>query len=158
MEGPVHYWVPSIATSGLMIYTGDRFPAWRGNLFVGGLVGGHLARLTMSGTLVANLASLGFRFDGHRGWANDRVPTARDLTIALSHSEFDPRSYRRPASQAAMDVMWEGTTVLIEDHLNRCAPDLTVDQVNRCLGARATRLGELWDNWGRIRPVLVGNS
>jgi glucose/arabinose dehydrogenase len=44
--------VPSIATSGLMLYTGDRFPAWRGNLFVGGLVGGHLARLTMSGTEV----------------------------------------------------------------------------------------------------------
>lgn len=48
MEHPVHFWVPSIATSGLMIYTGDRFPQWRGNFFVGGLAGQQLARLTMS--------------------------------------------------------------------------------------------------------------
>ena len=39
MEQPVWYWVPSIATSGLTFYTGDLFPAWRGNLFVGGLAG-----------------------------------------------------------------------------------------------------------------------
>jgi glucose/arabinose dehydrogenase len=49
MESPVHFWVPSIATSGLMIYTGDKFPAWRGNIFVGGLAGQQLARLTMNG-------------------------------------------------------------------------------------------------------------
>lgn len=52
MEQPVHYWVPSIATSGLMIYTGDKFPAWRGNIFVGGLAGQQLARLTMDGQRV----------------------------------------------------------------------------------------------------------
>jgi glucose/arabinose dehydrogenase len=47
MEMPVHFWVPSIATSGLMIYGGNRFPEWRGNLFVGGLAGQQLARVTM---------------------------------------------------------------------------------------------------------------
>jgi glucose/arabinose dehydrogenase len=52
MEQPVHYWVPSIATSGLLIYTGDRFPAWRGNIFVGGLAGEQLARLAMNGRRV----------------------------------------------------------------------------------------------------------
>jgi aldose sugar dehydrogenase len=45
MEQPVHYWVPSIATSGTTIYAGDRFPAWRGDFFVGGLAGQHLARI-----------------------------------------------------------------------------------------------------------------
>lgn len=45
MEQPVHYWVPSIATSGTTIYDGDRFPAWRGDFFVGGLAGQHLARI-----------------------------------------------------------------------------------------------------------------
>lgn len=39
IEPPVHYWVPSIATSGLTFYTGDRFPKWRGQLFAGGLYG-----------------------------------------------------------------------------------------------------------------------
>jgi glucose/arabinose dehydrogenase len=48
MESPVHFWVPSIATSGLMVYTGDRFPQWQGNFFAGGLAGQQLARLTPS--------------------------------------------------------------------------------------------------------------
>jgi glucose/arabinose dehydrogenase len=52
MESPVHFWVPSIATSGLLIYTGDKFPEWQGNLFVGGLAGQQLARLTMDGQQV----------------------------------------------------------------------------------------------------------
>ena len=49
MEPPTHFWVPSIATSGLMIYAGDRFPEWNGNIFVGGMAGQQLARLTMDG-------------------------------------------------------------------------------------------------------------
>jgi len=52
MEQPVHYWVPSIATSGLAFYTGDRFPGWKGNVLVGALAGTHLARLTMDGSRV----------------------------------------------------------------------------------------------------------
>ena len=52
MESPIHFWVPSIATSGLLLYTGDRFPQWRGNLFVGGMAGQQLARLTMDGQRV----------------------------------------------------------------------------------------------------------
>lgn len=45
VQPPDHFWVPSIATSGMMIYTGDRFPEWRGSIFVGGLAGQQLARL-----------------------------------------------------------------------------------------------------------------
>ncbi|HWP36302.1 MAG TPA: PQQ-dependent sugar dehydrogenase [Gemmatimonadales bacterium] len=52
MEPPVHVWVPSIATSGLLIYTGDRFPGWRGSLFLGGMAGQQLARLTLRGQQV----------------------------------------------------------------------------------------------------------
>jgi glucose/arabinose dehydrogenase len=52
MEQPVHIWVPSIGISGMMIYTGDKFPQWRGNLFVGGMVGQQLARLTLQGQKV----------------------------------------------------------------------------------------------------------
>ena len=47
MEQPVHHWVPSIATSGLEIYDGDAFPAWRGDAFVGGLRGTVLARVDL---------------------------------------------------------------------------------------------------------------
>jgi glucose/arabinose dehydrogenase len=45
MEQPVHYWDPSIATSGMTFYTGDAFPNWRGDLFVGSLKFGYVARL-----------------------------------------------------------------------------------------------------------------
>jgi glucose/arabinose dehydrogenase len=52
MEQPLHYWVPSIAPSGMAFYTADRFPAWRGNLFVGSLKFGQLVRLELEGERV----------------------------------------------------------------------------------------------------------
>ena len=50
MEQPVHFWVPSIATSGLLVYSGELIPEWRGNIFVGGLNGQQVARVIMDGT------------------------------------------------------------------------------------------------------------
>jgi glucose/arabinose dehydrogenase len=47
MQQPLQYFTPSIAPSGLMLYTGDKFPEWRGNIFVGGLSGKELHRLPM---------------------------------------------------------------------------------------------------------------
>jgi glucose/arabinose dehydrogenase len=58
MEQPVNVWVPSIATSGLMAYTGDRFPNWNGNIFSGGMVGQRLARLTMDGNRLVSVENL----------------------------------------------------------------------------------------------------
>jgi glucose/arabinose dehydrogenase len=58
MEQPVHVWVPSIGVSGAMIYTGDRFPDWKGSLFVGGMVGQQLARLTFQGQRVVSEETL----------------------------------------------------------------------------------------------------
>jgi glucose/arabinose dehydrogenase len=52
MEQPIHYWDPSIAPSGMAFYTGDRFPEWRGNLFVGSLKFQMLVRLTLNGERV----------------------------------------------------------------------------------------------------------
>jgi glucose/arabinose dehydrogenase len=43
LEDPVLVWTPSIAISGMTFYTGDRFPNWKGNLFVGGLQLGRIA-------------------------------------------------------------------------------------------------------------------
>ena len=54
MEEPAIFWLPSIAPSGLMFYTGDAFPEWKGNLFAGALMTGrmpntgHLERLIFS--------------------------------------------------------------------------------------------------------------
>jgi len=65
MEPAVYYWKPSIATSGLAFYTGDLFPEWKGNAFVGGLAGEHIERLVFDGDNVVTaeklLADLGKR-------------------------------------------------------------------------------------------------
>jgi glucose/arabinose dehydrogenase len=47
MDQPVVHWTPSISPSGLTIYSGDRFPAWRGNVFLGALSGLDLRRLEL---------------------------------------------------------------------------------------------------------------
>ena len=52
MEQPLHYWVPSIAPSGMAFYSGDKFPQWRGNLFVGSLKFRLLVRLELDGEKV----------------------------------------------------------------------------------------------------------
>lgn len=58
MEQPVHFWVPSIATTAVMVYTGDRFPGWQGSFFVGGTVGQQLARLTVDDHKATNQETL----------------------------------------------------------------------------------------------------
>ncbi|MGE3959245.1 MAG: PQQ-dependent sugar dehydrogenase [Vicinamibacterales bacterium] len=54
IEAPIVTWIPSIAASGMAVYTGDRFPSWKGNVFVGAMrVGeiegtGHLQRIVFN--------------------------------------------------------------------------------------------------------------
>ena len=47
MEQALQYWVPSIGPSGLLYYTGDKFPKWQNNLFVGALASKNVARLSL---------------------------------------------------------------------------------------------------------------
>ena len=46
MEQPEFYWDPSMAPSGLMVYSGKLWPEWRGHLFVGSLKFDYISRLT----------------------------------------------------------------------------------------------------------------
>ena len=52
MEQPIYYWDPVIAPGNMTFYTGSLFPAWRGNLFIGGLGSTHLVRLVLDGEKV----------------------------------------------------------------------------------------------------------
>ncbi len=54
MAQPIHTWVPSIAPSGMAFYTGDKFPKWRGDLFVGALKDQMLVRLKLDGEKVVH--------------------------------------------------------------------------------------------------------
>ncbi len=53
MEQPVYYWDPVIAPSGMIFYTGDAFPGWRGNILVGSMQPGRLVRLVLEDGRVA---------------------------------------------------------------------------------------------------------
>jgi aldose sugar dehydrogenase len=65
LEPPLLVWTPSIAPSGFAFYTGEAFPRWRGNAFIGALVEEHLRRVVLDGTRVVSeevlLGDLGYR-------------------------------------------------------------------------------------------------
>ncbi len=52
MEQPLYYWDPIIGPSGMIFYTGTLFPAWKGNLFIGGHGTSDLVRLVIEGEKV----------------------------------------------------------------------------------------------------------
>ncbi len=105
---------------------------------------------------VANgFSSMGYKFDGVDGWVEGRAPTLRDLALALSYCGYDPRTLRRPAGQAAIDALWQGTRVLAQEYLLASAPNLALPEIVGTLGPRAGGLGDLWDIWGRVRPLLL---
>lgn len=65
MVDAIHSWTPVIAPSGMLFYSGSAFPAWQGDLFVGGLASKALVRLELDGERVVHeerlLEPLGLR-------------------------------------------------------------------------------------------------
>ena len=83
MEPPVAFWVPAIAPSGLVFYTGDKFPQWKNNLFVGGMRQGEVPR---SGHLE--------RFDFNEKWEElHREGLLRDLQQRIRDVRQSPDGY-----------------------------------------------------------------
>lgn len=70
MAQPIYKWVPSIAPSGMAFYSGDKFPAWRGDLFVGSLKFSLLVRLDVRGDEIVAEERL---FEGEYGRIRDVV-------------------------------------------------------------------------------------
>jgi glucose/arabinose dehydrogenase len=71
MAQPLHYWDPSIAPSGMALYSGDLFPQWQGDVFVGALKLRKLVRLETNG--------------------NDKVIAEEDLLTDLNERLRDVR-------------------------------------------------------------------
>ena len=67
MEQPTYYWDPVIAPSGMVFYTGNLFPAWKGNVFIGSLIGEYVQRV------VFNLRGLPTRRDPLIGELSQRI-------------------------------------------------------------------------------------
>jgi glucose/arabinose dehydrogenase len=97
MAQPIHYWVPSIAPSGMAFYEGDAFPDWQGDLFVGALAGELLARLELDGEQVVAEERL---LEGRVGRIRD-VEAGPDGFLYLLTDESAGALYRlEPAAPA----------------------------------------------------------
>jgi hypothetical protein len=104
------------------------------------------------------LRRIGFRFDLEDGWYGGRVPTPTDLASAISWMGQDLRGLRVQPTAAELRELPGSVMVATHEHLRRTAPDLTLDQLTAAVGSRAARLGELWNEWGRLRSLLLEAS
>ena len=101
------------------------------------------------------LASLGYRFDGLGGWTDERQPSQRDLSLALGYAGLDPMRLRVWPNAAETADLYRKVTVAADEYLAGIAGDLTLAEMVRMLGRRADGLAEIWNDWGRIRPLLL---
>lgn len=69
MQQPVYYWDPVIAPSGMVFYTGNAFPEWRGNAFIGGMVVRSIVRVRIENERVTGIEYI----------ANQRNQRVRDV-------------------------------------------------------------------------------
>jgi hypothetical protein len=101
------------------------------------------------------LSSLGFRFDGLGGFADERVPSQRDLSLAVGFAGLDPMRIRRWPTEAEMVELFRDVAVAADEYVAGAAAGLTLGELVTLLGRRADGLTEVWNAWGRIRPRLL---
>jgi hypothetical protein len=108
--------------------------------------------------IVEALSSLGFRFDGLGGFADGRVPSARDLSLAVGYAGLDPMRIRIWPREAEIAALYSRAVVAADAWLAARADDLALGAVVDALGPRAADLGELWNAWGRVRALLLATD
>lgn len=114
--------------------------------------------LTQARDIVRALGSLGFRFDGGGGWVDERIPSQRDLSLALSYAGLDPMRVRHWPDEEGTRTLFLDVRVAADEYLAGNAGDLTLGEMVTMLGRRADSLAELWNQWGTIRPLLLEDA
>ncbi len=105
--------------------------------------------------IVAALASLGYRFDGLGGFVDGRIPSQRDLSLAVGYAGLDPMRIRSWPSESELARLYERVTIAADEFLTSQAGGLTLSELVELLGQRADELSDLWNAWGRLRPLLL---
>lgn len=108
--------------------------------------------------IVAALSSLGYRFDGLGGWADGRVPTQRDLSLAVGYAGLDPMRIRPWPTDDDLATLFREVVVAADEYLADAAGGLTLGELVTLLGRRADSLADLWNEWGRVRPLLLAGG
>ncbi|HEX7492413.1 MAG TPA: hypothetical protein VF337_11990 [Candidatus Limnocylindrales bacterium] len=108
--------------------------------------------------VIRGLAALGFRYDGFEGFADGRVPTQRDLSMAVGNAGLLPaRVHYWPKTDEA-EGLFRGIRVSADTFIAMRAPALTLGELLRVLGRRAEQLSDLWNEWPLVRPLLFETS
>ncbi len=105
--------------------------------------------------IVGALSALGFRYDGMGGFADGRVPAARDLSLAVGYAGLDRMRIRTWPRESELAGLYEGVVVASDEWLADQADDLSLGRMVDALGGRAAELADLWNAWGRVRPALL---
>ena len=113
---------------------------------------------TQDRDIVYALSSLGYRFDGLGGWTDGRHPSQRDLSLAVGYAGLDRMSVRRWPNDEATAELFGEVSVAADEYLAKSAGDLTLAEMVTMLGRRADGLAEVWNDWGRVRALLLDES
>ena len=101
------------------------------------------------------LASMGYRYDGQAGWAENRVPTYRDLTQALADVGIEPRRVRAWPNQGEIAQLFNGARPAPEQLLAAAGPEYSAAAMQALIGEHAADLADLWVAWDSILPALI---
>ena len=104
--------------------------------------------------VVAALASMGYRYDGDSGWADQRLPSYRDLTQALADIGVDPRRMRAWPNQSEIATLFVGARPAPEELLAAAGPEYSAADVRALLGDHGAGLSDLWLAWEVVGPLL----
>ncbi len=105
--------------------------------------------------IAAALSSIGFRFDGFGGWVDERLPSQRDLAMAVGYAGLDPMRVRHWPTEAETRDLLRDVRVAADEYVAGAAGGLTLGELVTLLGRRADGLTELWNEWGTVRPILL---
>jgi hypothetical protein len=105
--------------------------------------------------IVAALSALGYRYDGVGGFADERVPAQRDLSLAVGYAGLDRMRIRNWPRERELGELYQHATVASDEWLVHNAGDLSLGEMVDALGPRAGDLAEVWNAWGRVRPALL---
>jgi hypothetical protein len=103
------------------------------------------------------LASLGYRFDGLGGFADERLPSQRDLSLAIAYVGLDPMRIRVWPTEVEIPALMRGVRIAADEYVATTAGDLTLGEMVALLRGRTESLTDLWNAWGRVRPLLLAS-
>ena len=104
------------------------------------------------------LTALGFRFDGFGAFADGRLPTRRDLALAVGAAGLLPVRIRHWPSPDETALLFRGVKASADVFIAVKAPALTLGELVRALGRRAEPQADLWNDWARVRPLLFSTG